>query len=165
MTYAEYKLQYDTQMVWTWISVPIYLVMVIWCASLGEISYDIDSDHWIKLVPYVSIFFIPVFSGVFIYSGTVAWNGLPVGKFIFIPLALGIIGAALGQWIGSLISGEPFIDSGTNASGVWCAVIFAWIGYTYCAISEVIKMANLRGFLVDGDDNPWVKAIKEYENE
>lgn len=144
MTYVEYKLHYSVQKIWTWLSVPILLVFAIWYAKSFS-GWALGIMMGIVLV-----------SALFIYSGATAHVGLALGKWIFCTLGLGLL-------VPFLL--ELFFIELTEGQGRFVFAIVFCIGYWLCAISIVRSMPGLKGHLVDGDDHPFVQAVKEYQNE
>lgn len=162
MTYAEYKFYYDWQRVWTWITVPGLLLLAF--LSALEWSHKIALGPTNELFPWWGVIFwgFVIISALFIYSSA----GMSIFKWFFFIIGCGVLFGIILNLILSIQFDEWFSGGFEVKRGDTLLLYFGcWIGYSLCAISQVKLMASSKGQLVDGDDDPFVQAMKEGLNE
>ena len=161
MSYEQYKFHYDLQRIWTWMTVPGCLILAV--LSALDLSHKWTKPHDEPPLWVISFVVVIVFSALFMYSGATAHKGLSIFKWFAFILGGGALGAVL---VGIFYGGNfdyPNPPAPIQAILIW--MISIWLGYSLCAILTFMSMSGLKGYLVDGDDHEWVRAVKEYENE
>lgn len=157
MSYEQYKLHYDLQRIWTWMSVPALLVVAVMSAL--DMSHKWTRPHDEPPVWVITFAVVVVVSALFIYSGATAHKGLSILKWTGFIAGGGLLAGILHD----VLPWDWFTYK--ELGGQLMFYIFMWLGYSTCAILTVMSMPGLKGYLVDGDHDPWTKAVLEYESE